>query len=125
MLPSVRGSASTSGTQGQPTQAPLRHRRNGSSAVTSPPGLDFHCGVPSGRASRSIGNRLATTTKPASVVEVLVPSITDWPPSSARPPSLGGRCAPRLLVIFLGGPPTMTFVPAGVAQLAERPPCKR
>ena len=48
---------------GQPTQAPLRDRRNGSSAVTRPPGLCFHRWVPSSMRSRSTGSRLATTMK--------------------------------------------------------------
>src|SRR3712207_6594709 len=82
MSPSTNGSNSTSGTPGQPTQAPRRQRRNGSSAAPNPPGLDFHRCEPSGSCSKSTGSRLATTTKPASVVGVLVPSVTGWPPLS-------------------------------------------
>ena len=65
MPSSANLSTSTSGTPGQPTHAPLCERRNGASALTSPPGLCFHRSVPSGSCSRSTGSRLATTMKSA------------------------------------------------------------
>src|SRR5690606_38767068 len=66
MPSSLNSSTSTSGTPGQPTHAPLRARRNGSSADTSPPGLWVQRWVPSSARSRSTGSRLATTTNSAS-----------------------------------------------------------
>src|SRR4051812_46008902 len=65
MPSSVNVSTSTSGTPGHPTHAPLCERRNGASALTSPPGLCFHRFEPSGSFSRSTGSRLATTMKSA------------------------------------------------------------
>src|ERR1044072_4674983 len=50
---------------GQPTQAPFRERRNGSSAETSPPGLAVQPRSPSVLRSTSTGSRFANTTKSA------------------------------------------------------------
>src|SRR4051794_21909768 len=75
---SVNLSTSTSGTPGQPTQAPLLRCRNGSSALTRPPGLCFHRSVPSGSRSRSTGSRVATTMNsapPLLLISVLTPSV--------------------------------------------------
>ena len=74
------GSSSLSGMPGQPIHAPFRRRNNGSRAVTSPPGLRFHCVVPSGNRSMSIGSRLATTTKSE------LPGPTSWPPPGLTTP---------------------------------------
>src|SRR5918998_480501 len=125
MSPSTKGSISTSGTPGQPTQAPCRERRNGSSAATNPPGLAFHRCEPSGSVSRSTGNRLATTTKSASVVGVLVPSVTGGPLSCTPSSTETSGVTPGPPVEDLFGRCAYHERRAGVAQLAEHPPCKR
>src|SRR3954471_18234596 len=62
MPPDRKGSGALPAEPDQPTQAPPRPATNGSSAVTSPPGLRCQRVLPSGSVTWSTGSRLATTT---------------------------------------------------------------
>src|ERR671938_58524 len=93
MPPDEKGSGASPAEPDQPTHAPPRPATNGSSAVTSPPGLRCQRVLPSGSVTWSTGSRLATTTRglparwlPADVPAILLPTLlTAGPPSSAGP----------------------------------------
>src|ERR687889_103982 len=77
--PDSKGSGASPAEPDQPTHAPPRPATNGSSAVTSPPGLRCHLGSPSGPGTWSTGRRLATTTTGLSA-PVCVSLVSPIPP---------------------------------------------
>src|SRR5688500_8496024 len=79
MPPDSNGSGTSPADPDQPTHAPPRPATNGSSAVTSPPGLRCQRVVPSGSVTWSTGRRLATTTTGLSA-PVCAPDSTPIPP---------------------------------------------
>ena len=83
---SSNGSACASASPGQPTHAPRRERRIGSSAVTSPPGL--RCQFVRAVGQRARGRRAAGWPPPRTR-PFRCPATTHLLSGSGRPPSLG------------------------------------
>src|SRR3954452_15451489 len=99
MPPDSNGSGASPADPDQPTHAPPRPATNGSSAVTSPPGLRCQRVVPSASVTWSTGSRLATTTtglsarsSPSRSSAIPKPTLsTRGSPGSTGPPASGER----------------------------------
>src|SRR3569623_220770 len=101
MPPDSNGAGASPAEPDQPTQAPPRPATNGSSAVTSPPGLRCQRVVPSGSVTWYTGSRLATTTTGLSAptsgpLSAAIGIRSYGPPDPAPPAGPGsGQCGPH------------------------------